>query len=505
MRQVLVPLLVCVLVLLAPPLTQNPQANEILRTVDPRIDHLSYVTSAAGGNGDDSTATMFMSREIADQSVSVMNTYTNTANHNGTLNLTQHLISGWTLYNVTMKIENVTASLEQEVVGSNWNSDLGFRIYEYNTIQNFRYNSLAQGFYKQPHDGLLNNYSIFWWAATYSASHGTANLVVRSDYTLSSTNITSPVDLPHVTFENRTEIITDQANLSANNEYFVVLDGMNLIEASGFYPDIRWWADNSEQIYTTEVRDTATSAWIDFNSEGFLNYTYTPWNMTTNSALVYPQPQNITLRGNSTVLSNSSVWTYTTTNKNITSIDFDSNQSIHINHNLTLWYKKEIPSQTVWDIPDSGGVVNWNKTISLDYPEIDMSSFVNLTRMIDWTATGLYNGTSTNIYNNYTVDATTVTCSNMTNGTWTMTFTAFNYLTDIDTLESRSIVDDLSITALIKDESSVNATDGSTNLTIWQDTTKISNPSNETVTNGASEYLWDIDNVMRMMRGGTDE
>ncbi|MHA1881944.1 MAG: hypothetical protein ACTSUO_02740 [Candidatus Thorarchaeota archaeon] len=481
----------CVLLLLLSPASTplgitDSDNNQSMFAIQNPLEQMWNIASA-GDSGLDSTATMFMSREISDQSISVMNSFANTAHHNGTLDLSSYLISGWSLYEVTMDVQNITAAGEREIVGEIPQVTEDFIIQE--PVNDVYLDILGQEFYNQPYNGSLNNYSIRYSTFGYDTDYyGYAFFAIRTDCESISTNLTNHVNLtssPPYVWET---VDGESANLTKNTNYWALIDGTYLQEYSNNYPEIYWRSEGSAGSYNTSYR-LGGSWYYDRSNEALLNYTYTPWNRTSNGAFTF-QSSEIELRGNTTSLTENS-WTWTSSN-NITYFNFDSNQSVYINHNLTLNYKKDVTVQSTWDVSDSGGAVSWNRTASLEYPSIASSNFVNLTRMIDWTPTGLYNGTSTN-YNNYTSIATTVTCSNMTNGTWTMTFTAHNYLTEIDSLDVVSIVDDLSITASIEDGTSVNATDGSTNLTIWQDTTKVSSPSNETVTNGATQYLWDID------------
>ena len=184
---------------------------------------------------------------------------------------------------------------------------------------------------------------------------------------------------------------------------------------------------------------------------------------------------------------------------NITSISFDSNQSVYIHHNLTLWYRRAVSTTTTtWDVGVSGDPVRWNVTVTLSYPTGltgGIMRYVNITKMTDWSATGIYASTSPSVnHDNLTVlTPTVVRYSNMTSDTWTATFSAHNYVTDILADPEVLITDSLSITNLLHDASSRNVTTASTNLTVSHQGTTVWNPPNETVTNGATTYLWDID------------
>ncbi|MHA1927620.1 MAG: hypothetical protein ACTSV2_03460 [Candidatus Thorarchaeota archaeon] len=491
MRRIILSITLITLMLLVPPSALDTTSHSPEPTSNLPLTPNNYLESASA-QGDDGVATSFMSREISGQSISVMNSFVNTAHHNGTLDLAPYLIPGWTLYNVTITLDNFTASSEQESIGSDSDATYPVRIQEYSAP--YRYTNLTQGFYNQVHNGSLVNVSLLYQSPSYDPSNqGYAFVTVVSDYSDYSSNMTNYVSLSNVGTTSTWKTVSNLANLTSNTEYFVSIDGSLLHESAGVYPWIRWLSQAGAGDYTTRRFNTDGDTWgSDLVYEAFLNYTYIPWNQTSNTALNF-QASEIEMRGNATSVTGNS-WSWTNSD-NITLIEFDSNQSVYINHNLTLWYKRNVSYQSVWDIPDPLGNTNWNLTIAPIFPVVSgtLSNFVNLTRMSDWTATGLYNGTSTSDYDNYTVIQNTIRCSSMTNGTWTMMFTAHNYLTSIMSLDTVNILDNLAITSLIQDGSSINATTGSTNLTIWKDTTRIDTvASNETVVNGATQVSWDI-------------
>jgi hypothetical protein len=124
-----------------------------------------------------------------------------------------------------------------------------------------------------------------------------------------------------------------------------------------------------------------------------------------------------------------------------------------------------------------------------------------MSKMTDWTPVGLYNGSSTNNYDNFTAYAETVTCSNMTNGTWTLALTAPNYIETIDTFDSAdnsiltreaSILVDMDINTSISDESGNPANTGSTNLTVIHQGGTTWAPENQSLVDGKTNYLWNI-------------
>ena len=117
MRRILV-LLIIVVAILATPQSADQQLCD-RESFQPPIPAArdGLICAAADGSGSSTQSTQFMSRTLTNQLLTITNTYAATAKHNGTLGLTQYLLSGWTLYNVTMNVDDITAMLEREVVG----------------------------------------------------------------------------------------------------------------------------------------------------------------------------------------------------------------------------------------------------------------------------------------------------------------------------------------------------------------------------------------------------
>lgn len=488
-RTLLLILFVAVLMMTSPsetaPMSDSMTVLEsVMMTQNPLGQHL---TAQASGSGNEFTATQYMSRVLTDQSLSIANTFANPDHHNGTLDLSSYLIPGWTLYKVISETKNITATAEKEVVGVTHSDSAteNFRIYE--AISDIYVLQLAQSFYYQPHNGSLLNYSIRYRTTQYDPVYQQyAYSVIRSDNEVRSTNITQQVNLTSTTPYIWKTIDGNEANLNLNTHYWAIIDGEYLQKYLSDYPIIRWSSENGAGSYDTALY---LSTWqYDRANEALMNYTYIPWNKTSISALTF-QPDEIDLRANSSSLSGTE-WEWTGTN--ITSLSFDSNQSVSLNYNLTLWYERDTVSSTTWDVQTSGNLVDWNLTTTISYPDSGTSYHLNLTRMSDWTPTGLYNGTSTVDHDNYLTSGTTITCSSMTNGTWTMTFSADNYLAEIQSNDVVSILDTMTITSVVQDDSLNPATTGSTNLTVWREASVIGNPANQTVVAGETDHLWDI-------------
>ncbi|MCF2136232.1 MAG: hypothetical protein K9W43_03245 [Candidatus Thorarchaeota archaeon] len=490
-------LFVMILTLLFPvtPITKDsPVITSTNGTLGPTIQENLFIADA-GGQGQQSGATVYFTQDIPSQTLSVLNTYATPATHNGNLDLTPYLIPGWTLYKVEMNIDNITATAERQTLNVVPNDHIKIE-----NNSGYTTDALYQAFYYRTHDGKLLNYTLGYMAPYYDTSLGKAWLVVRSDYSNPSTNISSWIS-PFTQIITETtvshDVSSDNTILNASSYYYVVIDGTAMtgtkVSSDWYFNKIYW---DSQTILGVETgyhgRD---DAWRQYSGiareEAELNYTYVPWNKTESRPIVYSQPTEVSLSANSTSVVGDK-WLFTSVS-NITQISFSSNQSVNIYHNLTLWYKQDVLSSSTWSSASSGGNVDWNITSLVLYPQIAQQRYLNLTKQVDWTTTGFYNGTDPTNHSTYTTMADSITVSTMTNGTWTLTCTAPNYVTEIITRDSVSITDNLLITNTIQDTGANNATTGSTNLTIWQDSARVAHPANETVVNGATTYTWDID------------
>jgi len=467
-----------------------------MMTVQPPV--LADVPSPTAGQS--RSATAFLSVSVTDRSMYVHNYYYDPATHNATLDLTPYLVPGWSLYRVEIDVDNLTAAPEREVTGGSTTAWTLFRIY-YDSGNDDYKDALAQGFFSdQPFDGALINYSIRYTSPTYDpTTHGNAYFVVRSDYSDKTTNITNFVTVPYVGNQPRWANITCSGELlNASTIYYALIDGEALHkDILDTFPDIRWAYHYTTDYQFISKRHIRDMGWGNMNLDAHMWYTYTPWNRTTNAPLVFGDPQTIALTANGTALTSSSKFVFTDDTKNITQVVFQSNQSVYIYHNLTLWYKRDATASTVWNVPSAGADVEWDATVSVVYPVTTgiTGKYLNISVMSDWDANGLYESTSpaTN-HTSFEQYGTTVMASEMTGGTWTLTSSAPNYVTDIDLPTVLSILDAPTITNHIEDASADPAQTGTTNLTVWHNGGKIWSPANETVVNGVTTYVWDIDN-----------
>ncbi|MCK5302489.1 MAG: hypothetical protein KAJ96_05040, partial [Candidatus Thorarchaeota archaeon] len=111
MKRVSVSSVIIVLVLMIPLTGREVDTTNQHHQQSPDEPSRSSIALAdVGGTGEDADSTLFMSRMFSDMELSILNTYATTTKHNATLNLTEYLLPGWTLYNATMMLNNLTAA-----------------------------------------------------------------------------------------------------------------------------------------------------------------------------------------------------------------------------------------------------------------------------------------------------------------------------------------------------------------------------------------------------------
>jgi hypothetical protein len=403
---------------------------------------------------------------------------------------------------MTIDIENLTAALEREVVGVDDNTT-NFRIQM--VLSSVYIDQLTQQFYNQPHNGSLQNYTILYRSVNLDApsTYGYAFFTIRTDHTTSSSNITTEVTVPHSASDNWETLNGEGVILTADTNYSAMIDGTNLIEDSGVYPQVIWWSEDSPGVFDSGWH---LNTWqMNRDYEAVMNYTYIPWNKTSNSALLF-SPSTIDLQINQSSISSSSI-NVTSTNGNLTQLDFNSNQSVYLNYNMTLWFSRNATTTASWDINTAGDIVEWNSTTPVTYPSVagGFEKFLNISIPNGWSIDGLYNSSSpsTNHGNYVTVDGN-IRCSNLTNGTWTLSSSGFNHVTALDLYDDSSgsplgtetsILTAVEINSTIQDSSAIPADSSSTNLTIWRAGSVEWAPMNESVVVGRTSYLWDIDST----------
>ena len=460
----------------------------------------SVSTAAAGGVGAATETIAYMTRDLSGFNFGLYNSYTDST-HNSLIDLSGYQVAGWTLYSVTVDATQITATAERETLGITPTSYIDL-VNSSGTVTDVLY----QAFYNQPHDGKLENYSLTYNCPYYGVTSDHAWLVVRSDFQDPLTNTTGFIE-PWVQdlFNDRIanhDTSGDNAILNASTYYFAVIDGTGMQGSGGWFNTIRWSAANVLGIETGyHLRNDGWYLYQGLpaiNWEAELNYTYTPWNTTSNAALIYTDASQIGLAANSTPLTGTS-WTFTSSN-NITHITFQSTQSIEADYNLVLRYKKTENVNPIWFVGNSGDLVQWNVSRFLDYPVLTgtLSRYLNITIPNDWNATGLYNGT-TEVFGTHNEYVTVVQCTDMTNGIWTLSCASPNYVVNIAltgvTNGKVSILTDVDIVANIEDGGGAAVTGGSTNLTVLQAGGSVHSPAQIPASGGLASFVWDIDST----------
>jgi len=506
MRKALISLVIVALVLtfpIAP--TENmtyPDANTTPE-LDGPLERISSLASA-GGSGTPIPATQYMSRVITGEQLAILNTFADTATHSGEIDLTSYLNPGWHVYQVTVDVNSMIAAPEREVVGQ-LDETINFRIDE---VLGTFYSQLVQGFYNQPFDGVLNNYSIYYSTERYNPSlRGNASFMISSDYQTSAA-ITSSVNMTASEFMlSWASLSGENAALDANSVYWAVINGSTLYQGGvpvPQYPIIYWMAEDSAGTFNSYWR--GASSWDLRPYEGILNYTYTPWNRTAGAALEFSSPESLSLLADSVPQTGFS-WTFTNAVSNITSIQFNTNQSIILDYDLTIWYQDTPTVTTNWNVDISGNPVIWNATTAIVYPVFPETTaeFLNLTVESDWSTVGLYNSTfpgTDHGHNSRVGDI--VVCTVMGDETWTLSCSAPNYVTDIALSDSSDsspvtyyvdILTDMDIDAAIEDGIGTPINGGSTNLTVIQAGIGIYKPLEIAASGGIAGFTWDIDST----------
>jgi hypothetical protein len=459
------------------------------------------ILSSVSQTGNNLNASLSFDRAISGQELSILNQYTNTSNHKAVLDLSNYHLQDWTLDNVRIDIVRIDAAPEKEVVGVTY-QNYNFQIVE---ILGTFYSKITQGFYSQPYDGALVNYSIYYATDYYSPSlRGNASCVINSDYQTSSP-ITTPVNMTasDSAFTWAT-IPGENAILIANSVYWAIIDGSSLIKAGDpkpTYPVIYWGAEDGAGAFGSYQR--GTTVWDLKILEALMNYTYIPWNQSDNSPLKFSSPAMINLEVNSSAILENA-FEFSSTARDLESLSFESNQSVFIDYNLTLSYSKSVQLDTTWSIDTSDGIVKWNATIGIAYPSVTglVTRYMDVTKPPTWIITGLYNSTNpTTDYGHYSIINGIVYCTEMTNGNWALRANSFNHLTELHTYDSTddtevaamSILTSLDINLTIREEDTDPVTTGHACLTVSKDGAAIWAPNNVSISSGKASYPWDID------------
>jgi len=464
--------------------------------------HDTISVSSASDNGNDIESTMTYSREIQGLDFSIMNDFTDTLSHQTSIDFSQYNIAGWSMYDASISVSRIIALSEHEILGASSNPNFTeFTIIEHSN--DLYYNQLAQGFYDMDHGGKLENISLFYYSRYYDpATQNYAYFDIRSDYQNGSTNMVSSVQLENVGYTPTWVNVTEAIFLEAGTTYYAVVNGTKLVENTfNSYPEIHWFYEDGAGVFSSRIHNTDGPFWGSRSIEALLNYTYIPWNTTSNSALEFQNPQLISLEGNSSALIGSE-WSFSSLS-NVTNVQFSSNQSVQVDYDLTLRYKQDVTSTVSWYAGTSGADVAWNITSILDYPALSGTQDKNLTLVLpsDWTANHLINITSpTQYYDHFTQVGSSVECSLLADETWILECTSPNYLQSLskfDTSDDSTITDKVSvavtmdINSTIENALSVPVTNGKASLRVFYQSS-VEYAENYSVTAGKSYHQWDI-------------
>ncbi|MFX1483279.1 MAG: carboxypeptidase-like regulatory domain-containing protein [Promethearchaeota archaeon] len=502
MRRLLVPLVIFIFIL-SVPITNDFDYTRISNDTGFNPMMNEHNIDAANGMGNDLTTVAFFSRVVSGQQLGIYNSYSDIT-HKGILDFSGYQVPGWTLYRADVDAASIIAAPERETLGVSANT--------YNYILNNSgvvTDALYQEFYGLSHDGKLENYSITYKCSYYTSSLGDAYLGVRSNYDDPQTNVTgwiTPFSIQIADTDLTHDVSADNAILNASTSYYVVIDGTSMIglDLSGWKFNTIWWSAQFPLLGLDTAQHIRGDTWYSYIGgdprEAVLNYTYTPWNKTSNSALAYTSAEQLSLAGNATSLTGTS-WMFNSTS-NLTQIQFQTNQSVNVDYDLTLWYKRSETASTAWFGDSIGSDIEWNATTSVSYPVLSgtLEKYINYSVPVDWIPSSLYNGT-TPILGTYTKIGTVVQCTSMTDGVWTLSSTAPNYVTALDLSDSSDgspVVGkvnnsvDVDIDATIEDGDANPITGGIANLTVLQSGSQVYAPAESTATGGLSSFTWDI-------------
>lgn len=499
MRKASIVVIVLTFVLMFPSPVNNGFEEMQPLMLDTSSQYNILTDSEVGGFGDSFSTSIFLSKDVSAQQVNILNTYADTATHTGSVDLIPHLIPGWHLYQADITMNSLTAIAEKKVVGVTY-ENYNFAVLEF--MGTF-YSQLAQGFYNQPYNGSLQNYSIYYSTTNYdSANRGDAFFTINSNY-MTLSNMTNRVNMTEHDSSYSWEVVPGEgADLDANTVYWAILNG-SLLKKYGspvpVYPDIYWGSQNDAGSFGSYQK--GTSAWDLKILEALFRYSYIAWNRTGGTPLEFSSPEDISLTANSQAQTGL-LWTFTSDLTNLTTITLGTNLSVNLDYEMTLWYKKFASSATTWSIVDSGGLVDWNASIDLTFPVVSgiTGRFMNITGVpSDWSSVQLYE--SGVPAGSFSKTGTTVFCSGLNDGDWIFRSSAPNYVVDIalaDSFDSSpigskvSLQVDIEIDAIIEDNLSTPITGGLANLTVVQSSSIIFAPAEIGASGGVVSFLWDI-------------
>jgi hypothetical protein len=502
---------IVVIAILALVIPINPSApnSAIFDSQDSIQTEPSSIMSDLGGLGDSISTELQMFAAHNDKQFLISNSFSDLQDHSGFFNVTDYQIPGWDLYRTVLQVDNITAAPERNNLWIDSDIKDYFKL-EYKSGD--AWDALSQGFYNKPFDSRLLNYSVYCYMDTLGYSlpdYGNLFLDVREDFTNFSTSISTPYSLPSINGAAWYNVSSDVL-LERDNEYFIVLNGtwqkcIDYVEGNG--PVFYWYSYGDVGSFQTwrHRTDPPTDYWDkDENWEGFLNYTYIPWNTTSDSPLVYPSPTNVSLLLNG-VPTSASIWSFS--GSNVTGFSISTLQSVYVNYDLQLWYKKSVEATTVWFPASEPSKVGWNVTTDTSYPVLtcDISrNYWVIPHPEPWDRLALYNSSTPDTpHPGQLVDTgqNHLWCNDLTNGTWTVVFESHNYVTSMLTLNQStglpidhtiSVYNNVDINCTLQDELGQSVELGNASLSIRLDGSIALERLGEPVTAGEWFCLWNI-------------
>ena len=378
MKRALILLSIVTLFLLTPAVGMN-QALVSQHNSNNQVNYEDGVlVSEAGGTGNSVSNLAYMTTTISGLSMGIYNSYADSS-HQYTLDLSSYQRSGWTLDNVEISATSIIAAPEHvshEVDISGYSNSINIENDTAGT--SLTTDALYQEFYNLPHDGRLENYSIVTKVEYYLPSQlGYAYMVVRDDYSSLAANVTGFISpftqsLSPVTYTH--DCSGDNAILTASTPYYVVIDGtamVGLYSGGWWFNKIFWYSEPTNN-YETGYHNWDYDVWDIYElidqMDANLNYTYTPWNSTSSSAIQYSAAEQISLFADGSPQTGLQ-WSLSSAS-NITSIAIATTQSVDIVYDLTLRYVNNVAGTTVWNVVNSEDPVQWNVTSNLIYPTV---------------------------------------------------------------------------------------------------------------------------------------
>ncbi|MHA2163761.1 MAG: hypothetical protein ACXABF_15185, partial [Candidatus Thorarchaeota archaeon] len=124
MRRILIPVIIALMLLMATPIGDSvPEGYQVDDGLILKSSE-SQSLATAGGIGSNTGSIANISRSFSGILTSVLNSYSDVSTHTGILDLSSYQVPGWTLYNVTILMDDLTAISERDSLGIVPNTDI---------------------------------------------------------------------------------------------------------------------------------------------------------------------------------------------------------------------------------------------------------------------------------------------------------------------------------------------------------------------------------------------